>query len=167
MTFIAANPGHTYSSILRMFPLPEGTLRYHLRRLEKEGAVIRRSESGRTRFYPIATTRGASGLKRPLSKSQQRIWDIVVKRPGATMKEIRLSTKMSRPSIRYQIDRMIESRLVWSEKVSGRKHFYPYDPKLKRYQIELKTLISSFLHDELDDEAFDRKKRELQKRHGV
>ena len=112
--YIMANPGEHYNSIKRALGLKNGTLAYHLKRLEKERFIKSVRDGRYKRFYP-------SGMKVPeevfrLNKIQEIILGIIVDRPGISQKDLADMVGLSRSTINYHIGVMSNAGFVRVER---------------------------------------------------
>jgi hypothetical protein len=108
--YILGNPGETYNTIKRVLELPNGTLAYHLKFLEKEGEVKTERDGIYKRFYPVEGRISEEVLE--LSKIQKKIVNLVKKLPGLTQREI--SKRLGEPAqkINYHVSMMVDARLI-------------------------------------------------------
>jgi predicted transcriptional regulator len=152
-------PGVHFIVLKDIFGIPEGTLRYHLRYLEKKNRIISRIENGRRCFYASEARpsskhniRGEGGR---LSEVQNRILKAVRKREGITQKELCSLTKLNRFTLMYNINKLISSGIVRSYK-RGREIHYEYisDSRLKN-EI-LRRAAIDLLNGRIDEEAFEK-----------
>ncbi len=122
--YIEMNPGEHYSQIKRDLSLPNGSLVYHLRVLEKASKIKSRPDGRFKRFYTL-DTRIPVPNGGVLSEVQKRIVDAVKDVPGVTQKEIAALLGVHQSSINYQMGRLEERGLIRSER-KGRKVHYHY-----------------------------------------
>jgi predicted transcriptional regulator len=124
--FILRNPGSHQRKIERDLNINAGTLRYHLRYMEKERIITTRKEKN-LKVYFVAGKLGAS-KKTILSLLQQkRFRDIIlsiINTPGSTHKE--MADKLSlKPSTLSKYIRVLEERGVVRHERRGReRHLY-------------------------------------------
>ena len=124
--FILQNPGSHQRKIERDLDINVGTLRYHLRYMEKERIITSRKERN-LKVYFVAGKQGAS-KKTILSLLQQkRFRDIIlsiIDTPGLTHREI--ADKLSlKPSTLSKYIKVLEERgVVHHEKVERERHYY-------------------------------------------
>ena len=122
--YIEMNPGEHYSQIKRDLSLPNGSLVYHLRVLEKASKIKFRTDGRFKRFYTL-DTRIPVPNGGVLSEVQKRIVDTVKDVPGVTQKEVAALLGVHQSSINYQMGRLEERGLIRSER-KGRKVHYHY-----------------------------------------
>jgi parallel beta-helix repeat protein len=123
--YIIGNPGETYNTIKRVLELPNGTLAYHLKFLEREGEVKSERDGVYKRFYPVEGRISEEVLE--LSKIQKKIVDLVKKLPGLTQREI--SKRLGEPAqkINYHVSMMVKARLLRLKRVGNKTKCYVID----------------------------------------
>lgn len=119
--YILAKPGCHYNQIKQTLNLNNGTLAYHLRKLEREEFIKSVRDGMYKRFYPV-------GLKIPkreikLSAMQERILDIIRQHPGISQKEVAGEVGISAPAVIYHIGVLAGAKLVRSDKVGSRMEY--------------------------------------------
>jgi DNA-binding MarR family transcriptional regulator len=119
--YILAKPGCHYNQIKQTLNLNNGTLAYHLRKLEKEEFIKSVRDGMYKRFYP-------AGLKLPkkkirLSSMQRQILGLIAERPGISQKEIADEVGISAPAVIYHIGVLVGARLVKKEKKGARVEY--------------------------------------------
>jgi len=127
---ILAYPGVSFTILRKVFSTPEGTLRYHLRQLEKGERISSRLRKGRRCFFPAEGSDLQISLKDrapdlSLSPSQERILFTVNRRPGMDQKDLARTLGMNRFTLAYNINRLMEGGLImrWRD---GREIRYRY-----------------------------------------
>jgi predicted transcriptional regulator len=120
--YILAKPGCHYNQIKQTLNLNNGTLAYHLRKLEREEFIKSQRDGMYKRFYP-------QGLKIPkrtlkLSKMQKRILDVITMNPGISQKEVAKEVGISAPAVIYHIGVLAGAKLVRREKKGSRVEYY-------------------------------------------
>ena len=119
--YILAKPGCHYNQIKLTLNLNNGTLAYHLRKLEREEFIKSVRDGMYKRFYPV-------GLKIPkreikLSAMQERILEIIRHHPGISQKEVAGEVGISAPAVIYHIGVLAGAKLVRSDKVGSRMEY--------------------------------------------
>ena len=119
--YILAKPGCHYNQIKQTLHLNNGTLAYHLRKLEREEFIKSVRDGMYKRFYPV-------GLKIPkreikLSAMQEHILEIIRHHPGVSQKEVATEVGISAPAVIYHIGVLSGAKLVRSEKVGSRMEY--------------------------------------------
>jgi len=104
--YIVANPGDHYNSIRNALKLNNGTLAWHLRKLEDEGIVKGRTDGIHKRFYPFDTV-----VPEPdggaLTEVQRMILARVRETPGISQKDIAGLLKVSGSTVNYHIGTLV------------------------------------------------------------
>ena len=144
--YIMVHPGSSFKTIKTIFDLPDSTLRYHLRYLEKKGQI--KSDDNKRDYYPIERLGEGN-----LSRTQQRLIITIKKYPGITQKEISAKTKMNRLTIRNNINFLVEKEMLSIVKIGKEiHHFYIYPEELEKRKML--RLITKFLLDKIDEETY-------------
>jgi predicted transcriptional regulator len=90
---ICENPGLHLSELKKRLVVPNGTLVYHLRTLEREG-LIRSYQNGAGRVFYSSKVKVSSELIH-LTKAQRWILQLIKQKPGISQKEISKETGLS------------------------------------------------------------------------
>lgn len=119
--YVLAKPGCHYNQIKQTLNLNNGTLAYHLRKLEREEFIKSERDGMYKRFYPI-------GLKIPkrtikLSAMQKRILEAIAMNPGISQKEVANEVGISAPAVIYHIGVLSGAKLVKREKKGSRVEY--------------------------------------------
>ncbi len=124
--YILANPGEHYSSIKTALDLNNGTLAYHLQRLENENVIKSAMDGTHRRYYP-------SGMKLPepeegaLTEVQKLIVSRVAETPGISQRDIGSLMKLSPATVNYHIDRLAAKGVIRRERAGMRYRIYVND----------------------------------------
>ena len=144
--YIRLHPGSSFSDIQTIFDLPESTLRYYLRYLEKKGQIF--SDSKKRIYYPTEH-KG----KKSLSNTQMLLINSIKKHPGITQKELAAKTKINRLTIRKNINLLVEKERVTITRIGNETHhFYIYPEELEK--IKTLRLITKLVQDKIDEETY-------------
>jgi predicted transcriptional regulator len=122
---IQSKPGDHYNSIKKVLGLPNGSLAYHLRILERDGLVTAEKDGMYKRFYPADARNGERDKK--LSDSQNEILDIIKSNPGMSQKDIAEQTDLTLSTVNYHINSMAEEGVVRIERIGNRTSCYLND----------------------------------------
>ena len=108
---LAHEPGLTKAQLCRLLDLSWGTIAHHVRRLDLDGVLVRRTVRHRTRFFLV---RDASLDVHPLSFEPlvAPLLDAVVRNPGIAIRELSAAMSVDRRTIRRHLDLLIDSGLV-------------------------------------------------------
>lgn len=123
--YILGNPGENYNSIKRVLNLPNGTLAYHLKDLEKEGIVKSERDGTYKRFYPAEGIITSELLE--LSDIQNDIYNTIMDNPGLSQKDIQSRLDISQQRLNYQIQQMADARLIRVERDGKRTKCFVID----------------------------------------
>lgn len=144
--YIQLHPGTSFKTIKTIFGLADSTIRYHLRYLEKKGMI--RSDPDMRVYYP--TRHEEEGA---LSKTQQRLIQIIRRHPGLTQKELSARTNISRLAVRNNIAKLVEKEILSTIRIGREtRHFYIHPDELER--TKALRLITKFLLDVIDEETY-------------
>ena len=122
--YIVANPGDHYTSIKQALHLKNGTLAFHLKKLEKEGMVKSQVDGIYRRYYPadmkVPEPDGGS-----LTEVQKIVLAKVSETPGISQKDIAGLLNVSTSTIAYHIESLIKKGRVRQEKSGIRVRYFP------------------------------------------
>ena len=119
LTEILNNPGIHHNELLRSCSLNKGQLQWHLDTLLKH-SIIKKEKYGQYAIYfPItSSTEAIETFKNQFAKSKTtlEIMDTIKKYPGINSAEISRILNLSRNSIKYHIDKLLEKHYIRLEK---------------------------------------------------
>jgi len=124
--YIVANPGDHYNSIRSALKLNNGTLAYHLKRLETENIVKSRPDGVYRRFYPVemrVPDEDTSGL----TDVQRVIMDKIRETPGISQKDIAGLLNVSAATVNYHMETLQDRAFVRRERAGMRVRYYVLD----------------------------------------
>jgi predicted transcriptional regulator len=151
--YIRIHPGTSFKTIKTIFDLSDGTLRYHLRYLEKNDDI--RSDDDRRVYFPTGIVD-----KRDLSLTQQRLITSIKNNPGITQKELAVKTNTNRLTVRNNTKFLIDKELLSVVKIGKEiHHFFVSPEELERNKMM--RLITKFLLDKIDEETYWDLRKEL------
>jgi DNA-binding transcriptional ArsR family regulator len=119
---IFANPGENYSSIKKILKLPNGTLTYYLKALEKERVIRSERDGFLKRFYPAEGSIATETLE--LSELQKNIYEIIQQTPGSYQKDIQARLDISQQRLNYHIQLMVDARILKVEIEGNKSRYY-------------------------------------------
>jgi len=119
---IYGNPGENYSAIKKVLGLPNGTLTYYLKALEKEGVVRSERDGFLKRFYPVGEKESTEVLE--LTEIQKNISNIIKNNPGISQKDILTRLDISQQNLSYHIHLMSDARIIKVERKGRRNKYY-------------------------------------------
>ena len=144
--YIMIHPGSSFNDIQTIFDLPESTLRYYLRYLEKKGRIY--SDSKKRIYYPTEHKENTA-----ISKTQMILINYIKKHPGITQKELVAKTKINRSTVRKNIKLLIEDEKVTTTRIGNEiHHFFIYPEDLER--IKTLRLITKLVQDKIDEDTY-------------
>jgi len=119
LTEILNNPGIHHNELLRSCNLNKGQLQWHLDTLLKHNIIKKEKYGQYTIFFPITSSTDAIELfKNQFTKSKTtlEVLNTIKKYPGINSAEISRILNLSRNSIKYHIDKLLEKHLIKFEK---------------------------------------------------
>lgn len=144
--YIRMHPGTSFKAIKTLFDLSDGTLRYHLRYLQKQGKI--RTNGSKRIYYPTD-----SKDEKTFSKTQQKLIYSIKQNPGITQKGLAVKTRINRLTIRNNINHLIEREVIFTNKIGKEiHHYYIYPEELEK--IKTKRMITKFLLGMIDEETY-------------
>ncbi|UCH88501.1 MAG: right-handed parallel beta-helix repeat-containing protein [Thermoplasmata archaeon] len=120
--YIVGNPGESYNTIKKSLGLPNGTLSYYLKVLERESIIQSERDGKFKRFYPADGRITSDVLE--LTDVQQDIYTAIETNPGVSQKDIQEQLDISQQRLNYQIKIMTEARLIRVEREGKRTKCY-------------------------------------------
>ena len=127
LTEILNNPGIHHNELLRSCNLNKGQLQWHIDTLLKHSIIKKEKYGQYTIYFPItSSTEAIEAFKNqfPKSKTTLEIFDIIKKYPGINSAEISRILNLSRNSVKYHIDKLMEKHLLKLEKKGRVKELY-------------------------------------------
>jgi PKD repeat protein/predicted transcriptional regulator len=124
--YITANPGDHYNSIKQALDLNNGTLAYHLQRLENERIIKSRADGIYKRFYPYEM-RVPEPDGKALTEMQKLILDRVAETPGIPQKDVAGFLHVSGGTINYHMETLIKMGRVVRKRDGMKVRYYPVE----------------------------------------
>ena len=119
LTEILNNPGIHHNELLRSCNLNKGQLQWHLDTLLKH-SIIKKEKYGQYAIYfPVtSSTEAIEIFKNQFAKSKTtlEVLNTIKKYPGTNSAEISRILNLSRNSIKYHVDKLLEKHLIRLEK---------------------------------------------------
>ena len=131
LTQILSNPGIHHNELQRTCDLQKGQLQWHIETLLKHNIIKKEKDGQYTIYFPITSSSEAIRMYRnrlTKSKTTNFVLDIIKKNPGIISAEISRMLNLSRNSIKYHIDKLIEKQLIKVEKKGRNFELYLSDP---------------------------------------
>ncbi len=121
--FISTNPGEHYRSIQTKLQLGNGVLNYHLHLLEKKKLIKTNKDGIYKRYYPM-TLMIPKGTNRKLSKTQEKIVNLINDRPGILQHDISSSLRISRQLTSYHVRKLVRNGTLKTIKDGKQSRFW-------------------------------------------
>jgi len=119
LTEILNNPGIHHNELLRSCNLNKGQLQWHLDTLLKHSIIKKEKYGQYTIYFPItSSTEAIEVFKNQFAKSKTtlEVLNTIKKHPGTNSAEISRILNLSRNSIKYHVDKLLEKHLIRLEK---------------------------------------------------
>ena len=119
LTEILNNPGIHHNELLRSCSLNKGQLQWHLDTLLKHSIIKKEKYGQYALYFPItSSTEAIEAFKNQFAKSKTtlEVLNTIKKYPGINSAEISRNLNLSRNSIKYHIDKLVEKHLIRFEK---------------------------------------------------
>ncbi len=120
-SYVYENSGSSYSEIMRALSLRNGTVSYHLHRLEKAGEIKSVRVGVNRKYYPSGYT------DIPLS-TKEKIFKLAQSNPGLTVSTMGDSLDISSQSLYYHVKRMANKGMIHLD-MSGKVQKIYANPK--------------------------------------
>jgi len=125
---ILHDPGIHHNELLRRCDLSKGQLQWHLDTLLRNNIILKRKSGQYSLYFPVTTSlETIEKLNSPVLKSStaMKILQIVRNNPGVRTSDIARQLNLARNSIKYHVDRLVNSDLIYSEKRGRVIELYP------------------------------------------
>jgi len=122
LSHIRRNPGSHFTHIRERLELSSGSLSYQILNLEEAEKIFAVNDGYRKRFYPISMK--DEMIPDPMTPNEEKIFDLIKKRPGITYKDMVKMSGKTRQSFLYHIKKLTKMNLIRAERVSGEFYFY-------------------------------------------
>ncbi len=136
ITEILNKPGIHQNEILRKVNIQKGQLQWHLDVLLKYHIIKKKKYGQYVLYFPITTSsKDIDDYKHSFYKSKTtlEIFKIIEENAGITSSEISKKLRLSRNTIKYHVDKLIEENLI-DLKRNGRKiELYPINGEAKDF----------------------------------
>lgn len=130
-SILAENPGSYFFDLAKYLELPQGTLNWHLKRLEDDHLIKSLKFAGKRIYYP-AGLRSAEAERiftvlRP--KTAKKIFTYVLNNPGAFQSQIAkgIEPSVHHDTVRYHLNRLEEVGLVKTQRSGRTVQIFPGD----------------------------------------
>ncbi len=155
--------GISFRRIMRDLDINEGTLRYHLRVLLKEGGV-KTAKEGRKRIYYTGASAPGKVKEGPLklTRSDERVLSMIGEHPGCSKKDIIRSMEITGKELERVLSRLEGERRIWRIRENGRTTFEKVTAEGIRERMLL-DLALMFLDGKIDEPTFLMMKERIEK----
>ncbi len=122
--FIKEHPGVTFTALKDHFEVNNGTLTYHLHKLEREELIVYRNYGKYKLFYADGVR--IKGVEAVISPIDKEIFDLVTDNPGISSGAIisNLTSERSARTISRHLKQLERKGFVTSERRDGRRVFF-------------------------------------------
>ncbi|UCF08187.1 MAG: PKD domain-containing protein, partial [Thermoplasmata archaeon] len=145
--YVRVHPGTHYSQIKSSLDLPNGTLMYHLHKMEKQEILHSKRDGRYKRFYPY----GMKSSERPiLTDFQEDIIETINETPGISKAEIGYLFDRNRQDVNHNVNVLADKGLVRIKKVRGKTHLYIADGEMTQEEAEAYKRVSKKREAELE-----------------
>ena len=111
--FINRHPGEHYREIKRQLEMSSGTLRHHLKTLEKASMISSHREGKYLYYFPYGTRKAGHIL----TPTQKEIVDIIQKDPGATTQQVAEKLGKTRRAVQHHMNDLSDIGVLKVEKM--------------------------------------------------
>lgn len=146
---IEANPGIHMRELDRTLDIPLGTLRYHLRVLEKRGLIVSRKEDKYKRYYAKGKIDKTDKDKLAVLRKElpRTVILFLLEFPGSTHKDISEALDVAPSTISYHLKKLLDDNFI--EKIDDRYYVREEDEiadiLIQYQQTFLDSLVDRFV----------------------
>ncbi|QEE17106.1 winged helix-turn-helix transcriptional regulator [Promethearchaeum syntrophicum] len=128
ISLILEQPGVHFNEILREIDISAGTLVWHLDILETFKVIQKQRIGQYLVYYPYTVRNPISKLDLKLRKSRTtlEILQLINDNPGIYQNQIAHRMDLDHKTVKYHIDKLIESELILAKKKGRKNLFYPH-----------------------------------------
>jgi predicted transcriptional regulator len=160
---IGNHRGISFRRIMRDLDLNEGTLRYHLRVLLKEGQA-KTTKEGRNRIYYTGASPPGKIKEGPLmlTRSDERVLSIIGEHPGCSKKDLLRSMEITGKELDTVLSRLENEHRIWRVRENGKVTFEKVTAEGIRERMLL-DLALMYLDGRIDETTFLRMKERIER----
>ena len=127
ITLILEQPGVHFNEILREIDISAGTLVWHLDILETFKVIQKQRIGQYLVYYPYTVKNPISKLDLKLRKSRTtlEILQLINDNPGMYQNQIAHRMDLNHKTVKYHIDKLIESEFIQTKKKGRKNLFFP------------------------------------------
>ena len=161
--YIRGKPGISFGELMSFSRMNEGTLRYHLRYLEKLD-FISSKKVGRRRLYHACNISNKKTFEESrLTIDQMRVIKLIMRKPGIKPKEILDMVDLSRKGLLKIINKLKKDHMIF-EVENGNGVGYEYITRERLVEELLLELVDKLLTGKIDQPTFMRMKKWIEER---
>lgn len=165
LNYIRNNPGSSISNISHTLDMNQGTIRYHLKVLEKSGLIRSTLRDGR-RFYftclILDFIDGSGNMPNDLTRSQKRILTLIRSHPGITRSELMDKSSDSKVKVNRSLEKLLSRNLIRRSQNGSEMGFQIITHEIIINEMLL-ALVADLVDGKLDEYSFIRMREELLK----
>jgi predicted transcriptional regulator len=156
LRYIDAHPGVSATELARVLGISEGTIRYHLAQLERDGSVFSRKEQAGRFYYREEQPQKTKG-----GDSEDAVLRLIKKDPGITTGELEDRSGLSRRNLNYHLKRLREREVVRAVRYGRQWGYEHITPQRLKHEM-LRKILMKYLKDEIDEDTLLQLKDELE-----
>ncbi|MCK5561940.1 MAG: winged helix-turn-helix transcriptional regulator [Thermoplasmata archaeon] len=152
-------PGVAFPTLKNTYKISDGTLRYHLKYLEKAEQILSDIENGRRCYYPLRNEfMVAERFKNKpriynFTDIQLRIIKAIKNWPGISQGELIKKTNLSRFTVAYNIRKFMDMGLIKKSNNGKNVHYEYMTDEVLRYEVLLRLTLK-LLKKEISEKEF-------------
>jgi predicted transcriptional regulator len=154
---INREPGLSLMEIVNSLGLAEGTLRYHLKYMERKELIQSERIDGRKRYFSQETKHKKKARRERLdiglTGKQKRLLDIIGSNPGIDQKKLSVISRTNRFVVSYHMDKFEKMGLV-KKKRSGRNVLYYRTDENELRRLIIAAMVQDLSKGKMDEERF-------------
>jgi predicted transcriptional regulator len=122
--YIKEHPGSTFTALKEHFEVNNGTLTYHLNKLEREELIVHRNHGKYKLFYADGIK--IKGVEAVISPIDRDIIDLISENPGISSNAIfaNLSSDRSRRTVSRHLKQLERKGFIASDRKDGKRVFF-------------------------------------------
>lgn len=151
---IEENPGISFQVLVSVFKVPEGTLRHHLRQLQRSKKIVKEKKRNIRCYYSYLSKKflRCKG-KVHLTRDQEILLDLILDDPGITRKQLMRSTRLKRDMLTYNLKRLTDQDLIWKIDTGGTTGYEALTDESVKGEM-FRVLVKKFLNGDIDRDTF-------------
>lgn len=149
-SILAENPGTYFFNLAKVLELPQGTLNWHLKRLEDANLIKSIKHAGKRVFFPaeLRTAEAEKIFTVLHPDTAKKIFIFIVNTPGAFQSQIAqgIDPTVHHDTVRYHINRLEKVDLVRTEREGRKVRIYLGKMAEKIADGSLTAITDSYVH---------------------